>query len=271
MSALGVPLLAHFGVVAALSGVVLVWGGVRLLTGTDTAAGAAQAEAERERALAGDGPASVHPAESASGPAPEAPPAQPARRRGAARAWTEKRTMLIGLVVLGMTLAEGGANDWLASAVVQGFHAPESVGIVGLGIFLVAMTLMRIAGTRIIDRWGRVRALRFTATLAFTGLAVFGLAPWLPVALVGAALWGLGSALAFPLGMSAAGDEPAHAAQRTAVVATIAYGAFMAGPPILGMIANVIGFRHALLVIILPVTLVLALAAVVTPLGDGER
>jgi MFS family permease len=168
-------------------------------------------------------------------------------------------------------LAEGGANDWLASAVVQGFDVKESLGIVGLGVFLVAMTVMRVFGTRVIDSWGRVRALRLTAGLAFGGLLLFGLAPWLPLALVGAALWGLGSALGFPIGMSAAGDDPVRAAQRTAVVATVAYGAFMAGPPILGFIAGAVGFRHALLWILAPVTVAAIFASVVAPRGDATR
>ena len=38
------------------------------------------------------------------------------------------------------------------------------------------------------------------------------------VAMLGAVLWGLGSALGFPVGMSAAGDEPEHAAARVSVV-----------------------------------------------------
>ena len=35
-------------------------------------------------------------------------------------AWSERRTVLLGLVVLAAALTEGGANDWLAIAVVDG-------------------------------------------------------------------------------------------------------------------------------------------------------
>ena len=64
----------------------------------------------------------------------------------------------------------------------------------------------------------------------------------LPVAIAGAALWGLGVSLGFPVGMSAAGDDP-HAAGRVSVVASIAYVAFLAGPPLIGFLAD--DGRHA--------------------------
>ena len=55
----------------------------------------------------------------------------------------------------------------------------------------------------------------------------------------GAALWGVGAALAFPVGMSAAADDPKHAAARVSVVSTLGYIAFLAGPPLLGYLGDV--------------------------------
>ena len=62
-------------------------------------------------------------------------------------------------------------------------------------------------------------------------------------------LWGLGSALGFPVGMSAAADDPARAARRVSVVSTIGYGAFLAGPPLLGFVGDQVGTLNSLLVI----------------------
>ena len=69
----------------------------------------------------------------------------------------------------------------------------------------------------------------------------------LPVALAGAVLWGLGTALGFPVGMSAAGDDPQHAAGRVSVVASIGYVAFLAGPPFVGLLGNAVGTLHSLI------------------------
>ncbi len=67
--------------------------------------------------------------------------------------------------------------------------------------------------------------------------------------MVGIVLWGLGAALGFPVGMSAAGDDPLRAAHRVAVVSTIGYGAFLAGPPLLGFVGDHVGTLDSLLVI----------------------
>jgi len=184
-------------------------------------------------------------------------------------AWRERRTVLIGLVVMAAALTEGAANDWIALAVVDGFETDHQVGAIAFGVFVTAMTGMRLLGTGLLDRWGRVAVLRLSAGLSLVGLAVFGLAPGLVPALVGAVLWGMGAALGFPVGMSAASDEPARAASRVAVVATIGYSAFLAGPPLLGFLAEYVGYRHALLAIGVPVLIGLLVVRAATPIGDG--
>src|SRR5699024_7012598 len=111
------------------------------------------------------------------------------------------------------------------------------------------------AGTMLLDRFGRVAVLRLCTALAITGLAVFTLVPWLPVAMIGAVLWGMGAALGFPVGMSAASDDPFRAAARLSVVATVGYAAFLVGPGTLGLLADAGGSRPALLAIMVPLVI----------------
>ena len=70
--------------------------------------------------------------------------------------------------------------------------------------------------------------------------------------LCGALLWGAGAALGFPVGMSAAADDPYGAAVRVSVVSSIGYTAFLAGPPLVGLLAEPerLGILHALLVVL---------------------
>ncbi|WP_169164424.1 MFS transporter [Cellulomonas taurus] len=182
-------------------------------------------------------------------------------------AWLEPRTLLIGLVVLAAALTEGAGNDWLSLAVVDGFAQSDTVGAVSFGIFVAAMTAMRFLGTGLLDRFGRVVVLRLCAGLALVGLLIFGLVPtdmlWLAV--IGAVLWGMGAALGFPVGMSAASDDPLRAAARVSVVSTIGYTAFLAGPPLLGLLADHVGYRHALLVIAAPIVIGLLVVKVAAP------
>ncbi|MCH6468457.1 MFS transporter [Sinomonas terrae] len=180
--------------------------------------------------------------------------------RGARAAWTDTRTLLIGVVVLGATLTEGAGNDWIAKGSVDGLGTSQSGGAALFALFVGAMTLARWFGGRVIDKLGRVVALRLSMVSALIGLAVYSLAGSYWFAAVGALLWGLGAALAFPMGMSAASDDPRHAAARVSVVATIGYIAFLAGPPFLGFLGDHVGLRHALLAILVPIAVSLVLA-----------
>ncbi len=166
-------------------------------------------------------------------------------------AWTEPRTLLVGVLVLAAAFTEGAANDWLALAVRDGYGAESWVGVLSLAAFLTAMTAGRVMGTRWLDRYGRVRVLWGAFALAALGslLVVLGPPLGLWVAFLGSLLWGLGASLGFPVGMSAAADDPRHAAARMSVVASIGYTAFLAGPPVLGFLGDEVGVLRSLLLV----------------------
>lgn len=164
-------------------------------------------------------------------------------------AWRDPRTLLIGVMVLALALTEGTANDWLAVALVDGYALPDWAGALGFGLFVTAMTAGRLVGTRLLDRHGRVLILRTTMALAGVGVLLTVLANHVVLAMVGVALWGLGASLGFPVGMSAAADDPRRAAARVSVVSTIGYTAFLAGPPLIGFVADRVGTLDALLVV----------------------
>lgn len=200
------------------------------------------------------------------------PNADPVHTPSAARsqlaAWTESRTLLIGVIVLAAALTEGAANDWVSLAVVDGFGTTDGMGAIGLAVFLTAMTGMRLLGTGLLDRFGRVVVLRLSAGLALVGLVIFATVGNLGVAMIGIVLWGAGAALGFPVGMSAASDDPKYAAVRVSVVATIGYSAFFVGPPLIGFLAHAVGYREALLIIAIPLVLGLLVASAARPLTD---
>ncbi len=235
---LGVPVVAHLAVVAVLMvGAVLV--AVRFL--------------RPDPALAGpDGGQEV---EATGG------------WRSRLAVWRDRRTLLIGLIVLGMAFAEGSANDWLALAMVDGHGVDNATGALVFGIFVTAMTAGRVGGVLVLDRFGRVPVLRVSALLAGLGLVVmiFAPVPWL--AAVGVVSWGLGSALGFPVGMSAAADDPKLAAARVSAVATIGYLAFLVGPPLVGFVGDRVGLLNALLIVLGLV----AVAGIVSPAAREAR
>jgi fucose permease len=166
------------------------------------------------------------------------------------KVWADMRLLLIGVVILGMAFAEGSANDWIAIATVDGHEQSNTTGAIVFGIFVAAMTVGRVAGGPLLDRFGRVPMLRATAVVGVAGLLLFILSNDLWVSIIGAVLWGIGASLGFPVGMSAAADDEKNSAARVSAVAIMGYTAFLAGPPLLGFLGEHFGILNALYVIL---------------------
>ncbi len=182
-------------------------------------------------------------------------------RRGAFASWREPRTILIGVFVLAFAFAEGVGNDWIAVALIDSFKTAEAVGTLAFAVFLAAMTMGRWFGPGLLDRYGRTAVVRTLALLGIAGTLVFVVAPSAWLAFGGAILWGLGASLGFPVGMSAGSDEPALAAGRVSVIASIGYCAFLAGPPLIGFLGDHFTVQRA----VVTVTVLFALSAVIAP------
>ena len=231
LTALKVPVLLHIGVAVALSALAVLWGTSKFLP--------------------------THGEESAHEDGTK-PPVR--------SAWLEPRTLLVGVIVLAAAFAEGTANDWMAVAFVDGHHLSNALGVVAFASFLVFMTAGRIIGTRLLDLYGRVVVLRILFGMAIVGCALVVFGPtWL--AFIGTAIWGVGASLGFPVGMSAAADDPARAPMRLSVVATIGYTAFLAGPPFLGFLGDHFGVLRALVV----VGAVSLIAILIVPVTKPQR
>lgn len=209
VTAVGTPMLLHFGVLGAVGGVLAIRGSRVFL------------------------------------PAEERPEVD----HGSGSAWLEPRTLAVGLMILCFAVAEGSANDWLSLALIDGYDAEHWVGVTGYAVFVTAMTLGRLSGTALLDRFGRAPVLWATSAFAALGIVLVVTGDHVLLVGLGIVAWGLGASLGFPVGMSAAADDPARAAARVSVVSTIGYGAFLAGPPMLGWLGDQVGTLEALLAV----------------------
>lgn len=162
--------------------------------------------------------------------------------------WRSRTVIYLSIAILGLTLAEGASNDWLAIALVDDFEQTATMAGIGYAILLGAMTLTRFFGGNLADKFGRVRTLQFCAFTGVAGLLLIILSGSVYAAFVGAALWGCGVALGFPLLLSAAG-EGEHAARKVAFVASCGYLAFLVGPPLLGFLGQAWGLTNMFYVI----------------------
>ncbi|GIM94887.1 MFS transporter [Paractinoplanes toevensis] len=180
--------------------------------------------------------------------------------------WRDRRLLLIGVIVLGMALAEGAANDWLPLIMVDGHGLDPALSSGVYVVFVAAMTIGRFTGGFFLDRFGRAVVLFASAVIGAAGLLVVIAVDSQIAAGAAVLLWGLGSALGFPVALSAAGDSGADPTARVSLVATVGYLAFLVGPPSLGFLGEHFGLRGAMLVVLL----FLVFAALAAPALGGR-
>lgn len=181
--------------------------------------------------------------------------------------WWERRTLTIGVVAAAFAMAEGAGNNWISVSVTARHGATATTGGLAYTAFLGSVTVGRWCGPPMLDRWGRVAVLRSAVGTAVAGLFLFVLGPVQAAVLAGIVLWGLGASLGFPVSLSAGADQPAHAASRVGVIATVGYCGFLGGPPLIGLLGDQVGVTSALLVVAAPLVIAARFARATRPLA----
>jgi fucose permease len=172
------------------------------------------------------------------------------------------RLVLLGLLTACTTLGEGAAADWAAIFFTDERNATESVAAIGYAAFAGAMAVARLGGTWVLTRMSRVNALRASGVLASVSVLSLVAIDSTITGLVAMIGWGLGVALVFPAAMSAGAENADRPAQGIATVATIGYGGFLVGPPMIGFVAGAASLGAGLFIVSLLLLLVVILAPV---------
>ncbi|MEM8551484.1 MAG: MFS transporter [Pseudomonadota bacterium] len=158
--------------------------------------------------------------------------------------------LFFGLLCLAGAIVEGAMADWTAIFVRESQTLSAAMAAATFGAFAFAMFVARLVGDSVNARLGPVLAVRSGLILAAAGLAVF-LTGWPPALLLGAAAVGIGVAGVFPSVFTAAGRLKGHApGPAMAASVTLGYIGFMAGPGILGAIADATSLTVALAALI---------------------
>ncbi|MEY9843637.1 MFS family permease [Streptacidiphilus sp. BW17] len=161
--------------------------------------------------------------------------------------------VLLGVVALCDAYGEGAMADWGALHLRQDLHAAPGVAAAGFALYSATMTLGRLSGTRLVERFGPIRLLVGGAALATVGMTAAALSPTLPLALAGFLLVGLGLSNIFPLAIDRAGAL--RGPRGVATASMLGYGGMVAGPPVIGFLAQGLGLPVALLSVALLVAL----------------
>ncbi|WP_368039707.1 MFS transporter [Ruegeria atlantica] len=174
--------------------------------------------------------------------------------------------ILVGFTALCGALGEGAVADWSAIFLRDVTGAAESVAALGYAVFSVTMVAFRLAGGFAIARFGPVATARFGGICA--ALGVFGVASTSEagLALAGFALMGVGYAVIMPLAFSRAANDPhVPPGQAIASVATLGYGGLLIGPPLIGILAEMLTLRLAFMVLLPLAILIVLLSGALRP------
>ncbi len=177
--------------------------------------------------------------------------------------WTRMpaRLAVIGVACFFSLLAEGGASDWSAKLVRDDLAGTAALGAIAYAVFSVAMGTGRLLTDRLWARWGAGGLLRRSGALAALGFAAGLIAGTAPAAIAGFVALGLGLAGVIPTLFRAGADQPGvSTGPALAAVSSLGYLGFLAGPPMIGAIAQVTSLRLACGVLVLAGLVVLILA-----------
>ncbi len=168
--------------------------------------------------------------------------------------------VLLGVIAFCSFVGEGAASDWSAVYMTQELGSSEALGAVAFAAFAVTMAIARFAADPLRGRLGNVVLARGGSLIAGVGLGVALLVHEPAAAIAGFALLGLGLAPVVPIAFSAAGDlDPRATGRLVGRVATLGYVGSVAGPIMIGWLAEATSLRTALGLVV-----VLALAIAVS-------
>ncbi|MBC9718483.1 MFS transporter [Streptomyces sp. TRM66268-LWL] len=149
-----------------------------------------------------------------------------------------RSALLIGAVGFCAVFAEGASLDWSAVYLRDELETSAGLAAASTTAFALTMAVARIAGDRIVDRFGPVPTVRAGGVLATVGGLLVVLAGHPAVAMTGFGLMGLGIAVVVPLAFAAAGRSGPNPSQAIAGVATITYTSGLIAPSAIGAVAD---------------------------------
>jgi len=169
--------------------------------------------------------------------------------------------VLLAILCLLVMVTEGAMADWGGLYLRQDLGASAALGALAYSFFTAGVTAGRIVGDWINHRIGAVALLRWGALLTGVPLGAMLLIGQPAAALIGLFLVGLGVSNGVPLMFSAAGRQPdTPPGPGIAAVSSMGSLGFLAGPPVIGFVADAISLPWALAMLILGAIVVFALA-----------
>jgi MFS family permease len=180
-----------------------------------------------------------------------------------------RQVLLIGSLIFVCYLSEGAIADWSAIYMKSAHAAGPFIAVMAYMIFNACMTIGRFSGDGVIRKFGQLPTLVAGGALAVVGLSLGLLAPTIVVALIGFGVVGIGLSVLVPILISMAGNlSGGDRNMAIARASTCGNVGLMAGPALIGFVAE----RYSLLgAMMVPVVLLTALCAIAMTMHRSVR
>jgi predicted MFS family arabinose efflux permease len=174
------------------------------------------------------------------------------RSEGPAFAFPRGVVWLLGVLCFILFLTEGSVLDWSAVFLSSVRGMAKAYAGLGYAAFALTMTIGRLTGDRIVQRFGGANIILFGGLCAAAGFALATLVGSWPVALVGYALVGAGCSNIVPVLFSGIGrqtDMPQSVA--VPAITTLGYAGILIGPAAIGLVARAASLPAAFMILAL--------------------
>jgi MFS family permease len=199
-------------------------------------------------------------------------PADEARQPGITlRGGWSRAVIVLGVVGAAAVLCEASVSSWCGIFLTEQRGAAVTVASLGYPAFIVAETATRMVGDRLHLRFGAVLLVRGCVAVTALGMLTVIAVPSMWVDIAGFALQGCGIAVLSPIITGAVGHggapDGSASATRLAIArySTLYYAGAIAGPAVVGWLAEFFGMTTALALLLVPLLFVAVLAKATAP------
>jgi MFS family permease len=176
-----------------------------------------------------------------------------------------RQIVLISAIAFCSQISEGAASQWSAIYVHEFLKATATTGAIAYGAYSLAMAVGRTAGSRVVERLGRVRTLTICTTIGPAGFAVGLLTDSVAGTIAGLVVLGLGLSCVIPTAFSLGSNQPGVSpGSGVTTIGLASWPASLIGPPLIGYLSAATSLRTSLLG-------VAAIAALIAVLSQRVR
>ena len=183
---------------------------------------------------------------------------------GAHFAWPSRVTIGLGMLCFLGLMIEGSVADWGALMIKGRFAVDAATAAQAFGFYQTGMAVSRFTGDYLRKRFGSVRMVGVSAVMTALGTAAALVAPNVPLTLAVLVIAGLGIGNVVPVLFVVGGRlEPDAPGRGIAAVTSIGYAGFLAGPPLIGILAQFTSLPFALWLTVAAALIIAAFARMV--------